>query len=376
MQTRGGTAARRRWPAGLAGRTGVTARLQRAISKDWEVESPRHSSLSPERETIVVVSIDTEEDNWSRSRDNVTVENICELRRLARCFDRWGVRPTYFTTYQVAIQQHAVETLRDICAAGSAEIAAHLHPWNTPPLAEAFVPRNSMLNNLPADLQLAKLRRLSATLEEAFEVTPRAFRAGRYGLGRDTVVALQRCGYRVDSSVTPFISWERFDDGPTFVGAPFVPYGLAPDRDVRQPAPNGDLLEIPLSCGFSRGPFAFWGQTRRVLEAAPFRWLRLAGLAARVGLVDRITLNPELASVADMLTLSRRLLEHGVRHLHVSWHSPSLRPGLSPFVATAADVARLYASVEAYLEGLSRMTRVAFATVSEAAAVFGTARSA
>jgi len=39
--------------------------------------------------------------------------------------------------------------------------------------------------------------------------------------------------------------------------------------------------------------------------------------------------------------------------------------------ATAADVARLYASVEAYLEGLSRMTPLTFATVSEAAAVLG-----
>ena len=327
-------------------------------------------------ETIVVVSIDTEEDNWSRSRDGVTVENISELRRLARCFDRWGVRPTYFTAYQVAIHQRAVETLRDICAAGTAEIAAHLHPWNTPPLAEPFVSRNSMLKNLPADLQLAKLRRLTATLEEAFDVTPRVFRAGRFGLGSDTVAALLHCGYRVDSSVTPFMSWEGVDDGPTFVGAPLVPYCLAPDRDVRQPAPDGVLLEIPLSYGFSRGPFSFWGPTRRVLEAAPFRWFHLAGLAARAGLVERLTLSPELASVADMLTLSRRLLEHGVRHLHLFCHSPSLKPGLSPFAATVSDVARLYATLEGYLEGLSRMTHVAFATVSEAAAVFGTAPSA
>jgi hypothetical protein len=72
-----------------------------------------------------------------------------------------------------------------------------------------------------------------------------------------------------------------------------------------------------------------------------------------------------------MLTLSRRLLEHGVRHLHLSWHSPSLTPGLSPFAPTAADVTRLYASVEAYLEGLSRLTAVTFATVSEAAARLG-----
>jgi hypothetical protein len=70
-----------------------------------------------------------------------------------------------------------------------------------------------------------------------------------------------------------------------------------------------------------------------------------------------------------MLTLSRRLLEHGVRHLHLSWHSPSLTAGLTPFAATPTDVARLYASVEAYLNGLARMTSLTFATVSEAAAV-------
>jgi hypothetical protein len=320
---------------------------------------------------LLIVSLDTEEDNWSRSRHDVTVENICELRRLGRFFERLGVRPTYFTTYQVARAPRAADVLREICDGGRGEIAAHLHPWNTPPLLEAFVPRNSMLNNLPADLQLAKLRGLTAALEETFDLTPRAFRAGRYGLGRDTVGALVSCGYRVDSSVSPFINLQAFDDGPTFVGAPIVPYRLAPGRDVRQPAPDGSLLEIPLSYGFSRGPFGFWDHAHRFLEAAPLRWLHVAGLAARAGVVKRIVLCPELASVADMLTLSRRLLEHGVRYLQLSWHSPSLKPGLSPFAATAADVERLYASVDAYLDGLSRMTRLTTATVSEAAGLLG-----
>jgi len=226
-----------------------------------------------------------------------------------------------------------------------------------------------MLKNLPADLQLAKVERLTAALEEAFGVAPRAFRAGRYGLGRETVAALLRCGYRVDSSVCPFISWRDVDNGPDFVGAPLEPYHLAPDRDVTQPAPEGPLLEIPLSFGYNRGPFSFWDPARRLLEAAPLRWFHLAGVAARTGLVNRIALSPELASVADMLTLSRQLLELGVPHLQLSWHTPSLKPGLSPFAATAADVARLYASVDAYLDGLARFTRVTFATISEAAAL-------
>lgn len=321
----------------------------------------------PER-VLLVVSLDTEEDNWHRSREGVTVDNIDELRPLARFFDRLGVRPTYFTSYQVAQQPRAVETLLDISAGQRGEIAAHLHPWNTPPMVEAFVPRNSMLKNLPVELQLAKLRHLTTALEDAFDRTPLAFRAGRYGLGRETVSALQCCGYRVDSSVAPFVSWEEVDDGPSFIGAPLGAYRLGSDRDVRQPAADGDLIEVPLSSGFSRGPFSVWGRVRNVLDAAALRPFGLVGLVARAGLCKRIVLSPELASVQDMLLLSRRLLEHGVGHLHLSWHTPSLKPGLSPFTATATDVARLYASVEAYLDGLSCMTSVTFATVSEAAA--------
>jgi len=320
---------------------------------------------------LLIVSIDTEEDNWQRSRDVATVENIPELRRQAALFERLGVRPTYFTTYRVAKEPRAADVIREICDGGRGEIGAHLHPWNTPPFSEAFVPRNSMLNNLPADLQLAKLRRLTVALEDAFERTPRAFRAGRYGLGRDTVAALAACAYRVDSSVAPFVSWERFDDGPSFFGAPLDAYRLAPDRDVTQPAPGGDVLEIPLSCGFTHGPFSVCGPARRLLEKWPLRELHLIGLAARAGVCKRVVLSPEVSSVDEMLTASRRLLEHGVRHLQLTWHSPSLKPGLSPFTATAADVAGLYASVEALVEGLSRLTTLTFATISQAAALLG-----
>ena len=322
-------------------------------------------------ETVVVVSIDTEEDDWNRSRSGVAVENILEIPRLGAFLDRLGVRATYFTTYQVAIAPRAAQALRDVCAAGTAEIGAHLHPWNTPPLTEDFVPRNSMTKNLPPSLQLAKIQQLTNVLREVFGTVPRAFRAGRYGLGSETIGALINTGYQVDSSVGPFINLETMDDGPNFVGAPLDAYRLGWGRDPRQPYPNGELLEIPLSYGFSRGPFSFWDPARRLLERAPFRWLRLAGIADRLGIIKRLALCPELASVADMLTLSRRLLEHGVRHLHVSWHSPTLKPGLSPFAATAADVARLYASLEAYFDGLSRLTNVKFATVTEAAALLG-----
>jgi hypothetical protein len=317
--------------------------------------------------TPLIVTVDTEEDNWQPRREKVTVENIRELPRLDALFRQLGIRATYLTTYQVAIHDWAAAMLREL-RAGGAEIGAHLHPWNTPPLDEPFLPRNTMLKNLPAPLQAAKLERLTATLRDALGAPPLAFRAGRYGLGPATVAALVRSGYRIDTSVTPFVSWEGFDDGPSFVGAPLAMYRLAGGGDVRVPEPDGPLLEIPMSIGYSRAPFGVWGRIQRLLGARPLRPLRLAGLASSVGVVRRIFLSPEMHSVADMLTLTRRLMDQGAQHLHLFFHSPSLRPGLSPYSPDQATVDRLYRRIAGYLEQLARTTALAFVTISEAAA--------
>lgn len=51
----------------------------------------------------VLVTIDTEEDNWDPTKDGVSIENVRGVPGLQEIFDRHGVRPTYLTTYQVII---------------------------------------------------------------------------------------------------------------------------------------------------------------------------------------------------------------------------------------------------------------------------------
>ena len=323
------------------------------------------------RDVLLIVSVDTEEDNWLPARARITVENIRQLRRLSRSLGRLGLRTTYFTTYQVALEPWAVELLCEIRAGGDAEIGAHLHPWNTPPLEEPLLPHNSMMKNLPAQLQLAKLQRLTLTLSDALGDPPAAFRAGRYGLGPDSVPALLSCGYQLDSSVTPFVNWETTDDGPSFVGAPLDAYRIGVHRDVAVPEADGPLVEVPLTCGYTRFSSRRWRMLDRVLRARPTRASPVAAVASRLGFAKLIVLSPECASVRDMLALSRGALAGGVRHLQLTLHSPSLRPGFTPWIATAADVDRLYASLEAYVEGLSRMVSVRCATVSEARVALG-----
>ena len=315
----------------------------------------------------LIVSIDTEEDNWEPARGGITVENIREVPRLDRFFERVGARATYFTSYQVAITPWAAGVLRGIATAGRAEIGAHLHPWNTPPLEEAFAAHNTMTMNLAPALQLAKIRRLTDALEAALGQRPVSFRTGRWALGAATVAAMLACGYRVDSSVTPFISWQPWDDGPSHVGAPCDAYRLDGRGDPRLPVADGRLVEVPISCGYSRLPWAFWAPVHRVLAKPALKPFRLAGIAARLGVIKRIILSPETDTAADMLVLARRLIERGDKHLHLTWHSPSLRAGMSPYTPSPADVERLYGAVESFLERLSATVEVRFVTVWEAA---------
>jgi hypothetical protein len=321
------------------------------------------------RRTVVVVSVDTEEDNWRAARADLSVENIRELPRFQAHCERLGMRPTYFTTYQVASTPWAASVLRDLAAGGRAEVGAHLHPWNTPPIDEALVPRLSMTKNLPPALQRSKIASLTRALEETTGARPTSFRTGRYGLGRETTQALIEQRYRVDSSVTPWISWVGTDDGADFVGAPLSVYTLDGTTDPRQAVPGGPLVEVPLSCGFTRWPFERWERVSRGLAGRWLRPFRLVGLAARAGVVRSAMLSPEISPPGDMLRLAMHLVSHGVTHLQVTLHSPTLRPGLSPFAPSRRDVERLYGWIDQFIEGLARAVPISFSTVSEASAL-------
>ena len=130
-----------------------------------------------------------------------------------------------------------------------------------------------------------------------------------------------------------------------------------------------------MSVGYNRPPSRAWASVYRVLSAPALRPLHLRGIASRAGIVKRIGLSPETDSVADMLTLSRRLLDAGVRYLHLFLHSPSLSPGLSPFAPDQAGVEEMYRAIASYVERVGRVTPLRFVTVSEAATLLDTVGS-
>jgi len=320
---------------------------------------------------LVVVSIDTEEDNWTPTREDVSVTNIHAVPALQRLLHGLGARPTYFTNFAVARTPWAAAILGDIAADGQAEIGAHLHPWNTPPFREAFVPRNTMMKNLPRDLQAEKLGTLADTLETAFGTRPTAFRAGRYGIARDGVELLAAHGFTVDSSVTPFLDWRYDDEGPDFREAPLAAYRPAP-TDIMTHIDDGPIVELPLSVGYTRTPFSRWARWHERFMRTRVAGHSLNGVANRTHFLRRRQLSFETATLRDMLVVSHNLASLGSRFLHLTWHTPSLVPGLSPFVRTPAERDAFFADIEQFFEQLSGAMSFSFATVSEAAALLAT----
>ncbi len=282
-------------------------------------------------EPLLLVVIDTEEEfDWSRphARENTAVTSIAAQGLAQEVFARHGIVPTYVIDYPVASTPAAVEVLKAFADRGQCRIGAHLHPWVNPPHSEDVTARNSYPGNLPPELERAKLEVLTKTITEAFGQRPEIYKAGRYGVGAATARILADLGYRIDASVVPFTCFSD-DGGPDFSRAGFQPAWFGPE---------GDLLEIPLSCGF-HGLLRSWGPSLFPLAAGPAGMrVRLPGILARAGLMERIRLTPEGVDLAANMRLARSLYAQGSRVFTLTYHSPSLVPGMTPYVSSQAEL--------------------------------------
>lgn len=300
--------------------------------------------LFPERETPqLVVIVDAEEEfQWGDySRSATSVENIRHQHLAHRIYERYGVAPTYVVDYPVASQPNGFGPLRDLLQDGYCQIGAQLHPWVTPPFEEEVGARTSFACNLHKELEFAKLRNLTAAVQDNFGVRPLVYRAGRYGFGSNTSAALAALGYRVDCSVLPYIDL-RPRHGPDFQQVGGTPFWLDEART---------LLELPCTVGLVGllGRLNVAPQLYSLASSLIGTRLRLTAILARSRLLDRIPLTPEGTSIDEAKRMTRWLLDRGLRVFNISYHSSSLVPGHTPYVRTVADRDALLGWIDEYL---------------------------
>ena len=200
---------------------------------------------------FLLVGIDTEGDNqWDlHARGHQTFENIYALPSLHALFARHGVRPTYMVTYPVARDLRSADILRSLRQDHDCEIGAHHHAWETPPCGPEDVGRHPYALSLPREQFEQQLAHLTSAIGAAVGDKPVSYRSGRFGFSADHVSALERAGYRVESSIAPLF-FEGHKAGPDFVGAPLNPYFLAYDDACARG--SSDVLEIPVSAALNR----------------------------------------------------------------------------------------------------------------------------
>jgi uncharacterized protein Usg len=296
---------------------------------------------------LLVTTIDAEEDfDWSGPfiRTGSRVTSMRSQYKAHRVFERYGVIPTYLVDYPVASQDAGRGPLKELLEAGQCEIGAQLHPWVTPPFVEVISNRNSYPGNLPMVVEYDKLLALTNMLEEAFGSRPRIYRAGRYGFGPNTAEILRHLGYLVDTSMMPCWNYEP-QGGPDFRTVRAEPYWIDRERTV---------LEMPISVALvgraaHLGPRVSATLFNRISEG-----VGLTAAVARLGLIERIRLSPEGIAIDEAKRLIRQMIGDGQRVFVLTYHSPSLEPGGTPYVRTADDLARFLAWLEAFYDFFTR----------------------
>jgi len=255
-------------------------------------------------------------------------------------FAGFGITPTYLIDYPIANNPASAAILASFAADGSAEIGAQLHPWVNPPLAEPISNANSFVGNLPIEIERAKLRALTDRIDDALGGRPRIYRAGRYGIGPNTARLLAEEGYRLDVSIRSLFDYSA-DGGPDFSDCPTWPWWVDPART---------LLELPLSASYT----GRWRRRGSKLFPITGRLPLSRAVLARAGLLQRVALTPEGMPVADVLEAIRILIGEGLALFSLSFHSPSLRPGYTPYVRDARQLSAFWNWWHAVLDLFAR----------------------
>lgn len=143
----------------------------------------------------------------------------------------------------------------------------------------------------------------------------------------------------MDCSVVPHTNFS-FDGGPNYHGMSDRPFFLDASRQ---------LLEVPMTVGYSGsmrqiGPVCPW-----IVGSTLSQWLRVPGVMSRMKWLERGRLSPEGFDVETQERLLTTLFHEGVRVFTMTYHSPTLQPGNTPYVRTEEDLAAFLTNIESVL---------------------------
>ena len=294
-----------------------------------------------------LITIDTEGDNlWAKPRE-VTTRNAAFLPRFQELCERYRLKPTYLTDFDMVGSAEYREFANAAATGGAAEIGMHLHAWNSPPLfplTDDDLRWQPYLIEYPHDIIRSKIRHMTGLLEDAFQRKMLSHRAGRWSFDAKYAQILAAEGYTSDCSVTPLVSWQESTGDPKGSGgtnfSSFRSDAYFLDLTNISLAGESTLLEIPMTImclqpAAVRYAAGRWGERtlgRRALQHffPQAAWLR-----------------PRGDNRNEMLRILQAALREGRPYVEFMLHSSEFMPGGSPIFPTAASIEQLYDDLEA-----------------------------
>jgi hypothetical protein len=287
----------------------------------------------PDHRPGFIITVDVEGDNLVSRPRSIQTHNARFLPRFQDLCQRYGFKATYLVNYEMACDADCIAFGREVLEENGGEIGMHLHAWNSPPISpitpDDFL-HSPYLYEYPKAVMRQKVRFLTDLLEDTFGSKMTCHRAGRWGFDRRYAHLLLEHGYKIDSSVTPHISWANAmgdpsqSGGPDYTQFPSEPYFI--DLQDISRLGTSDLLEVPIT-------------TEKIVigksdslpngEAAIVRWLRPSGRNGKA-----------------LISMVERVLEEARTCAVLMIHSSELMPGDRSNIPDAQTVESIYRDLE------------------------------
>jgi hypothetical protein len=292
-----------------------------------------------------IITIDTEGDNLWANPKQTSTKNASFLFRFQELCEKYSMKPTYLTNYEMANDSVFKKLGLDIIRRKTGEIGMHLHAWDMPPdypLTDNDFLYHPYLIEYPYEIMQQKIKTMTDLLENTFGTKMLSHRAGRWGFDERYACLLIENGYRVDCSVTPFVSWKNDKGDPKQSGGtdytkfPTMPYFIDP-QDISSPG-HSTLLEVPVTIKDT------------------YKWVnRFSHIFHRVSLVRRGLkylfpknwLRPNGRNINTMKILLQNCIHNNSSYVEFMLHSSELMPGGSPIFKNEVSIDRLYCDLEA-----------------------------
>lgn len=302
------------------------------------------------KHVYLCLSLDVEEEGLFRSSYAIAAAQADNLQYLSRLrpLCELGAQPTLFCAHAVLKNDAAWRHIEDFAEKQTLEIGAHLHHWNTPPIATA--PETSFVTSVPSirlsdSLFCGKLESVLSLCEQRSGKRPLSFRMGRWDLHARHWQLLAKAGLRTDASIRPLHKGNAQNLGPDHFTAPqTTPYVVA--------TAEGSIFEVPLT----------------VTSLAPFitAFVQKLGsdkIAASLQHWGALALLPVYHPLWVMKAVTSLALSRGADVLSLTWHSSEMMPGGNPRLPSAEAVDSFLAKCRAYLVWLMDAYDVTFTTM-------------